>query len=311
MSNLWKMLLLLLSLIALVIWLTVLTYIPNRLKLIACDVGQGDAILAVYGSFEILTDGGIPNGKVSECLSRYMPFWDRTIEVIVNTHPQLDHYGGLIEVMQNYNVQYFVGNSLDASASEYQVLKGEVGSRGIKVINPHSGISIRYRLIHYDIFAPSTRFLADNSVQKENRLNNNSGQILGVSTSKNDPNDFSVEAILTLDSFNALLTGDIGHNMAKDIIPMFSEFLKARQIESVEYIKVPHHGSKYGMTGDYLEVINPKIAVISVGAKNRYGHPTDEILKILSDKGIDMFRTDLNGDVIMESDGESYKVINK
>jgi competence protein ComEC len=294
MSKTWKFILLILLLITITIWLSVLTFPKNKFKIIACDVGQGDAILAIYGSFEILTDGGEPNAKVLECLSRYLPFWDRTIEVIVNTHPQLDHFGGLIKVLQTYNVQYFVGNALISGAQEYQVLMTEVGSKQIKVINPVSGQSIRYNLMHYDIFWPSYAFLAS---EGESSITNK----LGTFTSKRDPNDFSVQALISFGDFTALLAGDVGNNMKDLISPKIP-------INSLNYIKIPHHGSKNGLTKNYVDILKPQIAVISVGAKNNYGHPNSEILKILTDNNVRIFRTDQKGDVVLETDGVSYTV---
>ena len=287
MSSAWKLLLIVLLLGAVAMWLAVYSFSSNKFRLITCDVGQGDAILAIYGSFEILTDGGLPNGKVSECLSRHMPFWDRTIEVVVNTHPQLDHYGGLIKVLQNYQVLYFVGNSLESSSQEYQVLKKLTKN----VVNPVAGQRIRYGMIQYDIFWPTREFLISegwNGVQGK----------LGTFESKRDPNDFSVQGVISFGNFKALLTGDIGIEMADLVIPEVKENL-------VDYIKIPHHGSKYGMAKNYINLFEPELAVISVG-KNNYGHPTKEILEILSNAKIKTFRTDLDGDIVIESDGESY-----
>jgi len=302
MAQPWKLIILVLFLTSITIWLAVFAYPAKRLRLIACDVGQGDAILAVYGDFQILTDGGIPNGKVLACISRYIPFWDREIEVVVNTHPQLDHYGGLIEVFKRYKVDYFVANALDSSASEYQALKSVVGSRGIKVINPTSGTSIRYGLISYDIFWPSESFLRQEGYDFKNGR-------LGTFTTKRDPNDFSVQAILTFGNFDALLTGDIGHNMADEVIDKFDIYQSTTHNSAIEYLKIPHHGSKYGITGDYLSKINPEFAVISVGAKNSYGHPTQEILEILNEKNIKILRTDLEGDVVISIDGNTFELI--
>ena len=95
MSIRFKYLFFFLLLITALVWITVITYSNQNLKLIACDVGQGDAILAIYGKTQILIDGG-PNNKILDCLSRYMPFWDREIEIVILTHPQADHYTGLI-----------------------------------------------------------------------------------------------------------------------------------------------------------------------------------------------------------------------
>src|SRR3990167_10041666 len=111
-----------LGLFALVLGLVGLSlgYAPDgQLHLIACDVGQGDGILAIYKDTQILIDGG-PGEGVLECLGRYVPFWDRELELVVLTHPQLDHYGGLIEVFKRYNVDTFLVNGLDSSASSYQ-----------------------------------------------------------------------------------------------------------------------------------------------------------------------------------------------
>ncbi|HET7099071.1 MAG TPA: MBL fold metallo-hydrolase [Patescibacteria group bacterium] len=279
-----------LTLITITLWLVVFELPDDNLHIIACDVGQGDAILAVYKNIQILTDGGTPNGKVVNCLNRHMPFWDREIEVVVNTHPQLDHYGGLIEVLKKYKVDNFVGNALMASANEYQVLTNEVGGSGTRVINPTTGTSLRAGLISYDIFWPSLDFLTSEGMPAlENKLS--------TFTSKRDPNDFSVQAILSLGNFNAILTGDIGHNVSELVLP----YLPKR---TVQYIKVPHHGSRYGLTPDYLNLLMPKIAVISVGKNNSYGHPTQEILDSLKNYNIKIYRTDTDSEVEIVTDGD-------
>src|SRR3989344_1094964 len=138
----WKYLYLLLLLITVTIWLAVLVYPDRNLKIIACDVGQGDGFLAIYGKTEILIDGG-PNNNIVDCLSKYLPFWDRTIEIVLLTHPQKDHYMGLIEVFKRYKVKYFLANSLDSGSQEYSVLKDEVEVRGIRVLNPKDNLKIR------------------------------------------------------------------------------------------------------------------------------------------------------------------------
>ena len=83
----------------------------EKLHLIACDVGQEDAILVVYKGNQILIDGG-PDRRVLDCLVKYIPFWDKKIELVILTHPQDDHYGGLIEVFRSYEVGTFVANKL-------------------------------------------------------------------------------------------------------------------------------------------------------------------------------------------------------
>lgn len=180
--KIWKYLLGTLFLATIVVWLAIFTFPDKNLHLVACDVGQGDAILASYGSFQILTDGG-PDRKVLDCLSKYMPFYDREIELVVLTHPQLDHYGGLVEVFRRYKVNAFVGEQVDASSDGYQVLKELVGSSGARVIVPRTGIKISYDLIHLDIVWPAKDILSS------------------------ELNDYSVVYILGYKDFEAILTG--------------------------------------------------------------------------------------------------------
>ena len=261
-----------------------------NLHLIACDVGQGDGILATYQSVQVLIDAG-PGDGILECLSRHIPFWDRELELVILTHPQLDHYGGLIEVFRRYKIDTFLANGLDSSASSYQALKNAVGGSGARVLTPKEGMALRIGMIYLDILSPSQRLLS----QEASDFQTN---VLGAFTSKKDPNDFSIVAILRLGEFDALLTGDIGPAE----IP---EILAGGKVKDVEYIKVPHHGSKNGLTLELLEASSPEIAVISVG-KNSYGHPSEETLKMLKDRGVRTLRTDEEGDIEVESDGLSF-----
>ena len=290
MKILWKNIFLGLILASISIWMAVFAYPEKKLHLIACDVGQGDAILAVYGTTQILIDGGATN-KVIDCLGRHMPFWDRKIEVVLLTHPQLDHFGGLSEVFKRFQVERFVATSLDSSSQAYQALISMVGGSGIQVLNPTTGMVIRSGLLYLDIVWPSDGFqTAAGGVSRSN--------ILGVFTSKKDANDFSVVANLRLGKFDALLTGDIGPKVV-------SEIIRTGKVRDVEYIKVPHHGSKNGLTKELLDAAVPEVAVISVG-KNSFGHPHREILDLLKEYDIKVKRTDENGDVEVISDGKSW-----
>ena len=290
MKTLWKNILLGLSLVLIVVWMAVFVYPEKKLHLIACDVGQGDAILAVYGTTQILVDGGATS-KVIDCLGTHMPFWDRKIEVVLLTHPQLDHFGGLSEVFKRFQVERFVATSLDSSSQAYQALISMVGGSGMQVVNPTTGMVIRSGLLYLDIVWPTSDFqVAAGGVSE--------GNILGAFTSKIDPNDFSVVANLRLGEFNALLTGDIGPKIIGEII-------QTGKVGEVEYIKIPHHGSKNGLTKELLDVASPEVAVISVG-KNSFGHPHKEILNLLKEYGIQTKRTDEDGDVEVVSDGNSW-----
>jgi competence protein ComEC len=270
MRILWKNIYLGLSLTLIAIWMAVFAYPEKKLHLIACDVGQGDAILAIYGTTQILIDGGATD-KVIDCLGTHMPFWDRKIEVVLLTHPQLDHFGGLSEVFKRFQVERFVATGLDSSSQAYQALISMVGGSGVQVVNPTTGMVIRSGSLYLDIVWPTSDFqVAAGGVSK--------GNILGAFTTKKDPNDFSVVANLRLGDFDALLTGDIGPQV-------ISEIIQTGKVRDVEYIKVPHHGSKNG---------------------NSFGHPHKEILDLLKEYGVQTKRTDENGDVEVVSDGKSW-----
>jgi competence protein ComEC len=290
MKTFWKNIYLGLGLALIAIWMAVFAYPEKKLHLIACDVGQGDAILAIYGTTQILVDGGATD-KVIDCLGTHMPFWDRKIEVVLLTHPQLDHFGGLSEVFKRFQVERFVATGLDSSSQAYQALISMVGGSGVQVVNPTTGMVIRSGLLYLDIVWPSSDFqIATGGISTSN--------VLGAFTSKKDPNDFSVVANLRLGEFDALLTGDIGPKV-------ISEIIRTGKVRDVEYIKVPHHGSKNGLTKELLEIASPEIAVISVG-KNSFGHPHKEILDLLKEYGIQTKRTDKDGDVEIVSDGKTW-----
>lgn len=253
----------------------------KELTLVACSVGQGDAILATMGETQILVDGG-PNNQVLDCLSRYIPFYDREIELVILTHNEIDHFRGLIEVFKRYKVDTFLVNEADSGGVEYQVLKKVVGGSGSRVVSPVSGTSIRLGMIYLDIINPL----------KEN--------VLGINTPKKSANANSIVFILRLNKFDALLTGDIDPETAEALV-------QRGLIKDVEYIKVPHHGSRVGLTENLLTASLPELAVISVG-KNSYGHPHAEVMNLLDKYNIKTLRTDEEGDIRIRTNGEEWQI---
>jgi competence protein ComEC len=288
----WKYFLTVLLLVTATMWMAVFFYPAANLRIIACDVGQGDAILIIHGKKQILIDGG-PNNKVVDCLDRYLPFWDRQLELVILTHPERDHFFGLIEVMQRFDVQVLLATGIDNSSIEYQVLKTTVGGRGVKVVDPRSGMKLRLGMIYLDIFHPPDTYF---SGLKDTTNSYPDGQVLGVYTSTRDLNDFSIVNLLTYGNFRALMTGDI----LPDSIDVL---LQNYEMSDVNYIKVPHHGSKNGLTQSLLDAVKPEVAVISVG-KNSYGHPHKEVLEMLAGYELKVLRTDEMGDVVVVTDGE-------
>lgn len=240
-----------------------------NLHIIACDVGQGDAILVVYKDIQILTDGG-PDSKVLDCLGRHVPFWDRDIELVISTHPDSDHSTGLVDVIERYKVDSILMNSKDPGTDVYRLLENGVGGRGVGVLTPKEGMVLGLDLIHLDILSK-------------------------FDENKTDTNYNSIVYKLEFKHFSGLFLGDIPPQVSDEL---------AEKIGKVNYIKVPHHGSVNGMTNNLLKASMPKIAVISVGDKNMWGFPARSILKMLEKNNVRVLRTDQMGDVEVVTDGE-------
>lgn len=282
----------------------------SRLHVVFCNVGQGDAALIYRGQTQILIDGG-PDSSVLSCLSKHMPFWDREIEVVTMTHPQDDHYGGLVDVVRRYKVGLFLAPPVDNDTQGFKTLKREVedrkiseawsGRAGLRVMNPKTGDVLRNGLIRIETIWPEREWLANSVSKGDEGYGGNGGReggVLGAATPKVDLNEFSVVQKVSFGDFDALFTGDIE--------PPAEDLMAQNLTGGVEILKVPHHGSKNGLDKILLDAAMPKLAVISVGKKNRYGHPHKEALKLLEEGSIRVLRTDLDGEVEVVTDGKKW-----
>ena len=268
-----------------------LTQLPDgNLHVIACNVGQGDAILITYGNNQILTDGG-PDKSVLNCLGKYMPFWDREVELIISTHPDADHSTGLVEVVKNYKVGEVLINPVDPGTSVYEVLKKEVGGRGIPVVNPVEGMRLGVDLIYLDILNPPGELYNGLTIQ-------NADDKMAKYQISRETNLYSIVYILSFKNFSGFFPGDAPKEL--------SDRLSAPEgMVGVNYIKIPHHGSVNGLTENLLKALLPKVAVISVG-KNIWGFPRPEIIDMLAKYNVKVLRTDQMGDIELVTDGTSY-----
>ena len=265
-----------LSLVTISIWIAVFS-IDSDLHIVACDVGQGDAILIQKSRTQILIDSGSGN-KVLDCLGRHMPFWDRQIELAISTHIDKDNSGGFPDVFNRYKIVNFLTNDLNNpmySTQNSQVLEKVVGGSGTKVIYPDVGMVIRMGMIYLDILHPYEGFSSKNT------------------------NDYSVVNLVRYGNFKAIFTADVENEVSNQIAEL-------PEIQNVNYLKVNHHGSKNGLSQKLLDAVNPDVAVISVGKKNSYGHPSKEILQMLRSSNVKIFRTDLEGDMDVVTDGINF-----
>jgi len=299
------------------IWLSVFSFPDSKFHLVFCDVGQGDAILLTKGLTQVLIDGG-PNDKVLQCLANNLPFFDRTLEVVVLTHPEADHLTGLLSVLDKYRVDnFFAGpegnnsavfaelssklkaqNSIHLTSSglmlskvEALKLKRKTQNFPTRIRNPYTGETIKIGEITLQTLWPERNFVSQklSNIAENSNQELSSSSVLGMQTGNLKLNQFSLVFLLKYKNFSAILMGDADQTVQNDIL-IFNSLIP------LDILKFPHHGSKTGMSESFLQTIKPKEAVISVG-KNSYGHPTTEALDLLKKYGVKTRRTDLEGEI--------------
>ena len=284
------------GLVVLVQFLGTLT--DRNIKIVHCSVGQGDASYVRFpDGRDMVIDGG-PNDAVISCLSKYMPFWDRHIDIVLLTHPQKDHMQGLLTVLDRYDVGYLVLSDVVNNTEGYEKLVSIVDRKKIPVKFVTLGDRITVSNVTMTILWPS----AEQIVRMKPSVASGAGfsqQVLG--TSSTDLNDGSIVFWLRYGTFDEVFTGDADTRVEKEYLgtPLSTD--------GIEVLKVPHHGSKTGMSASYLLWLKPKLGIISVG-KNSYGHPADSILKLLEQAGASIKRTDQAGDVQIVSDRKVWRV---
>jgi competence protein ComEC len=245
----------------------------HPLRVVFLDVEQGDSILILQGSSQILIDGGKDGTLLLEKLGKYIPFWDRTIETVIETHPDQDHIGGLASALKTYEVSSVIETDQQSTSQTYALLEQLIEQKNIQKI-----IAIRGQKISFpeggelEILFP----LSSNAEIQEK-----------------DSNSASIVSRLAYGKDSFLFTGDLPSEKEQELISSFSEL-------KTDVLKVAHHGSKYATGDEFLDAVAPKDAVISVGKNNMYGHPNQETLDRLIAHGVKIFRTDKIGDIEYE-----------
>lgn len=259
------------------IWYAVF-YVEARknLRIIFFDIGQGDSELVEFpNGNQVLIDGG-PDARVVEKLGSVMPFWDRSLDLVILTHPHVDHLAGLLEVLKRYNVGMVMEAGVNYSTSEYAEWHKLLKEKGIPIIIAKRG----QRIVagtnsFFDVLAPFDDF---------------------VGKSVSNVHDAMIVSRLRYGSTTVLFTGDAEK-------PVEYRLLMSNTDLAADILKVGHHGSKTSTTEDFLTRVHPRFAVISVGKKNKYGHPHQGVIDRLKSFGIETLRTDENGDILFASDG--------
>jgi competence protein ComEC len=247
------------------------------------DVGQGEAILIQRGNQQVLIDGGPHPQTLAMELSERMPFWDRTIELVVLTHPHEDHLSGLVEVLERYEVEQVLYPDLECDSPLYEEWCRLIDANDIDCTTAQDGqeIELGEGLI-MDVLHPPPELLEGTGSD----LNNNSTVLR-----------------LEMGRVSFLFTGDIEWEAEFNLIAAGGEL-------DCTVLKVAHSGSATSTTEEFLAAADPQLAVISVG-ENPYGHPHDEVLERLSDEieAEYIYRTDQQGSIEFITDGEELWVV--
>lgn len=259
------------------VWSAIFAQTTNLLEVHFFDVGQGDSILIeTPDKKQILIDGG-PDKTVLEKLNQTMSFYDRKIDLLVLTHPDADHITGLIDVLEYYQIGYILTSGFETDTAVYKKWRKLISEKNIPLTMVQSGQKIILsEEIIFEILWPEQ-------------------PLIGVK----DANNTSVVGRLIYGQAEFLLTGDIERKIENILIE------KNWNLKS-DILKVPHHGSKTSSSYNFIEEIDPKIAIISVGENNRYKHPSQEVLERL--KNVPTLRTDKSGDITIFTDGNLFEV---
>ncbi|OGI88130.1 hypothetical protein A2995_00120 [Candidatus Nomurabacteria bacterium RIFCSPLOWO2_01_FULL_33_24] len=260
------------------IWYTIFQEDKENYLMVAfLDVGQGDAIfIEAPNGNQILIDAG-PNRKVLEELGKIMPFYDRSINMVIVTHPDNDHIGGLPSVLENYKIDKIIKSDRKSDTPNFQAsekiieetkIEKILGKRGLKIILDNK------KEIYLKILLPD---------KKSNEWNDN---------------DFSLVTQLIYGKNKFLMTGDISQS-----IENYLTYIDSDELDS-DVLKIGHHGSKTSTSELFIEKVSPEYSIISVEKDNNYGHPHQETLDTLNKFKTKILSTAEEGVIIFKSNGE-------
>ena len=241
------------------------------------DVRQGDATLIETDDKAILVDGGPRSANVGGYLQGV---GIQDIDLVVATHPDADHVGGLIDVLVQYPIQEIWGNGDTSTSQTYQDFSAGVMAEGATYRDVTGGYTAQMDGLDIAVLHPAA-------------------QLTG------DANEDSLVLRLTCGTVDILLTGDATSDSEASMLA------DMELLSDVEVLKVGHHGSRYSTSDAFLDVVSPDDAVISVGVANTYGHPHQETLNRLGTRGVTVYRTDEDATIVLTSDCSTYWLATK
>ena len=251
----------------------------GKLTVAFLDIGQGDAIFIESPTgVQMLIDGG-PGAVVLQELGEVMPFYDRSIDLLLVSNPDADHMAGFIDILRSFKVNAVVEPGTVGASSAYHALEELIKEKEVHRIVAQRGQKLYLGGgVYFEILFP------DRDVSW---LDTNDGSIIGK---------------LVYGNTSFLFPGD-----APEAIENYLSYVDKKRLD-VDVLKVGHHGSKTSTGDALLGFASPAMAVISAGRENRYGHPHAEVLERLKQFEVETLGTYEGGTIVMESDGRTVRV---
>lgn len=244
------------------------------LQIKVIDCGQADSILLHSEDYNILVDAG--EQKAATSIKKALDnFGVKKIDLLVATHPHADHIGGMQKIVEDYEIDTVMMYPTDHSTQTYQNLLLAIKNKGCNTIKAVPNNEYSYGDLIIRVLGPSK-------------------------TDEDDLNNNSVVLLASFGEIDMLLTGDASMDEEKDYVENITD--------TVEILKVGHHGSDTATSDNLLDTIKPEVAVISCGEDNKFGHPTEEVLNKLSKRNIETLRTDILGDINITTNGIEYSI---
>jgi len=244
----------------------------SEIRVTFLDVGQGDAILIqAPGNIDVLIDGG-PDNRVVEKLGERLPYFDRTIELLILTHPDSDHVNGLPEVARRYRIDQVMITGVKNELPTYMELLAQLEKQNTDIQYAKPGMKFQIGEGALTILGPL-------------------GEHVGETPK--EANALSVVSRLEVGEHSVLITGDADQAEESELISQGGSLRS-------DILKVGHHGSKTSSSEPWLKAVSPDLAIMSYGADNRYGHPNQETVGRLEGVGAQIFSTADLGDVCFE-----------
>jgi competence protein ComEC len=273
-----------LALFASALWAPDVLARPHGLELHVIDVGQGDAVaVRTPAGRWILTDAGRAWTGGDAGRATVVPYVKRfggAVALFVLTHPHADHAGGAATVMRALHPGAYWDAAFAGTSDPYRASLVAAGDARVSWHRVHPGDTLAVDGVIVRVLAPDSEYVA----------------------SLADPNDASVVTMIEYGSARFLLTGDAERAEEDRLVARYGPALRA------SVLKVGHHGSRTSSSDELLAEVRPRVAVISVGAGNSYGHPNAEVLRALARAGAAVLRTDLEGTIVIRTDGKQLQI---